>query len=60
MKQDLTFHAKETLCMHEKSNPVFYERNKKKKTHINLSSAEFAQRVVKVKLGKHLSWINSF
>ena len=42
-KQDLTFHAN---CLHEMSNPVFWKKNKK---NINLSSAEFAQRVIKVK-----------
>ena len=43
-KQDMTFHAN---CLHEMSNPIFWEKNKK--NIINLSSAENAQRVVKVK-----------
>ena len=44
-KQDLTFHAIETICM--KCPVLFFGKNKK--NIINLSSAEFAQRVVKVK-----------
>ena len=48
-KQDLTFHANclQGDNLHEMSDPVYV---KNKKNIINLSSAENAQRVVKVKL----------
>ena len=39
--------------LHEKSNPAFWE--KQEKNIISLSSAEFAQRVTKVKK----CWMNS-
>ena len=42
-KQALTFHAN---CLHEMSEPIFCE--KIRKNIINLSSAELAQRGVKV------------
>ena len=37
--------------LHEMSDPVFWEKNKKKINITNLSSAEFAQRMVTIKLG---------
>ena len=47
-KQDLTFHTVSSGdSLHEMSNPIF-SKKKEKKNITNLSSAELAQRVVKV------------
>ena len=43
-KQDLTFHAMETICM---NCQILFSRKNKKNT-INLSSAELAKRIRKV------------
>ena len=40
--------------LHEMSNPVFGKKKKKRKNMINLLSAEFAQKVIKVKLTRQL------
>ena len=46
-KQDLTFHTVSSGDSFEMSNPIF-SKKKEKKNITNLSSAELAQRVVKV------------